>query len=66
MRGIPAVALSCFECRNPNYERVTALVPAILDFLLPHLSEADRTWVRTHRKAIAIRYLEYDWDLNDR
>jgi hypothetical protein len=33
--------------------------------LLPYLDEADAAWIRAHRDDLTIRYLDYDWSLND-
>lgn len=37
----------------------------VLPFVAAHLPAEEASWVRSQRSALRVRYLEYDWTLND-
>ena len=37
----------------------------VLPFVAAHLTSQDAAWIRAQGKALRVRYLHYDWRLND-
>ncbi len=47
-------------------EDFTAGGDTVVDYVLPYLGDKDRRYVERHRDDLALRFLSYDWSLNDR
>lgn len=52
---------SIFKWFRKDFERRGSLA----EYVLPFLTEADRTALAPHVTNVRVRHLDYDWDLND-
>lgn len=53
---------SIFKWFREDFESRTG---SLIDFVAPYVSQQDRAVLRRHRDDVSIRFLPYDWSLND-